>query len=215
MTVNQVIDLAKNGELKNIAVREDTIAVLGFLNLGLIELYKRFPLNTKEVIITLGSDGTIDDPYTMISDTIYEMPDDYMYILEAYQEVPAHSNALVSTVSVNDEDDPLSINTVSWNRVQIPVTTTGSYISLIYAGAPTYLTITDVDERLELPPQLLNALLQYIGYQGHASVNPNQQESNNTYYQRFEVACSQAETLGVITSDSMNMNTRLNQRGFL
>lgn len=215
MTINQVIDLAKQGELKNVAVKEDTVTVLGYLNLGLIELYKRFPLSTKEVVITLGSDGDTNNPYTMISNTIYEMPEDYLYILEAYDEVPVNSNAIVATIPINDEDNPLSINTISWNRLQIPVTTTGAYISIIYSAAPTYLTVDDLDDRLQLPPQLLDALLQYIGYKGQASINANQQEVNNAHYQRFEVACKQAETQGTIATDSMSMGSRISTRGFI
>lgn len=53
MTIRQAIDLAKSGKLKNSNIVNDDVAILGALNLGLIELYKRFPLRVDEAIITL------------------------------------------------------------------------------------------------------------------------------------------------------------------
>ena len=49
MTVQQIIDMAKAGELKNLVLDTDTI--LAALNLGIIELYKRFPLRVEEAIV--------------------------------------------------------------------------------------------------------------------------------------------------------------------
>ena len=53
MTVRQVIDLAKNGKLKNSNIVNDDVAILGALNVGLVELYKRFPLKVDEAVITM------------------------------------------------------------------------------------------------------------------------------------------------------------------
>ena len=59
MTVQQIIDMAKAGELKNLVLDTDTI--LAALNLGIIELYKRFPLRVEEAIVTLGSKEYLAD----------------------------------------------------------------------------------------------------------------------------------------------------------
>ena len=117
MTVQQIIDMAKAGELKNLVLDTDTI--LAALNLGIIELYKRFPLRVEEAIVTLGNkeyykmDGTDPD---------VDMPTDapYMWIVRAYGEVPMGCDVCVNELPINDEDNLLSINTVNWCTIQVP-----------------------------------------------------------------------------------------------
>ena len=41
MTIRQVIDLAKTSELANLSIGNKDEIVLGYINLGMIELYKR------------------------------------------------------------------------------------------------------------------------------------------------------------------------------
>ena len=204
MTVNEVISLANGGELKGLAVKGDQETIVGYINLGLIELYKRFPISTKEFVIAL-NDGT----------EIYTMPDDFMYVVAAYGEVEEGSDDIVSILAINEEDNPLSINTVSWNQVQIPVPLEGSYISLIYVASPTILTVNELTAVVPIAPQMLEALLHYIGYRGHSSVNGEIQAENSTHYTRFDASCARIETLGLVTSDDLNMNSKFSSRGFV
>lgn len=202
MTVQQVIDLAAGGELKTLAVRTDTNAVIGYINLGLIELYKRFTLELKEHIVEL-VDGQ----------DIYTLPSDCMYIVAAYGEVDAELGEQTNQLPVNVEDNPLSVNTVSWKQVQIPLSSDNNYVSLVYVAAPTY--VINAEETLELPPQLLEALLHYIGYRAHGSINGNVDGENNTHYQRFELSCQRVQQLGLLTADDLDMTAKLNKGGFL
>ena len=170
MTIRQVIEFAKSGKLKNMpSIANNESTILGFINLGLIELYKRFPISVNEYVITL-QDGV----------TIYDMPSDYMWTISAYQEVPAGSVEPVSVVPINEEDNPESLNTIGFNKVQVPVVTTGAYISVIYMAAPPFISVSDEDfvytditgvERVitevPLPPQMVGALLDYIAYEAN------------------------------------------------
>ncbi len=196
MTVQEVINLAVKGELKKIAVKSDTDSIVSYINLGMIELYKRFPLDTEEIIITLGEPTLPEDSYTMVSSTIYKMPSDHMYITGAYEEDG-------SEISINKEDDPFSIMTISWNKIQVPVATDGANISIIYVRTPALIGTTDEDLEadIELPAQLIEALLHYVGYRGHGSIDGNIQAENNTHYQRFEASVNRAKVLGVVTQD--------------
>ena len=217
MTVQQVIDLVKRTELKNAAsIKDDLDAVLSYINLALIEIYKRFPLQTEEVIITLGQDGDINHPYTMISDTIYQLPANCMYIVSAYEEVPDayYEEGIVKEIPINEEDNIYSVNTVSWNKIQIPGTITGQYISLIYAAIPPYYTESDLNASIPLPIQMLDVMLAYIGWKGYSSIDPSRPE-NVAYYQKFETACNIAREYGVQTADDMFMNKRVYDRGFV
>jgi hypothetical protein len=197
MTIQDLVDLAVNSELKNIAIKSDTDAVIGYMNLGLIELYKRFPLSVQEHLIEL-QDGV----------EIYDMPSDFMWMVAAYDEVPEDSAEPVMPIAINEEDNPASINMISYNQVQIPVTVTGAYISLIYIASPQYYTPADLAETLPIPPQMVEALLHYIGYRAHGAMDGNIQAENSTHYQRFELSCKRIEQNGMFTSDDLSMSDR-------
>ncbi len=203
MTLQELIDLAKNGELSNLSIKDNMDAILGYVNLGLIELYKRFPIETDEHLIEL-QDAT----------SIYTMPSDFMWIVSAYDEVPENSDKDTISIPINEEDNPLSINTISWNKVQVPVTTQGAYISIIYTSSPDTYTSSDLLEDIPIPVQMVEPLLHYIGYRAHGAMDGNIQAENNTHYQRFELSCKRIESSGMFTSDDLSTKDRLDSRGF-
>lgn len=204
MTVQTIIDLAKSGELKNIAVKNDVDAILGYINLGMIELYKRFPLKVEEHVIEL-EDGT----------EVYTMPSDFMWMVAAYDEVPEDSDDIVAVIPINEEDNLLSINTVAWNKVQVPVTVDGAYISIIYVASPETITSSNLEDEIDLPPQMIEALLNYIGYRGHGSVNGEINAENNTHLMRFEASCKRIDKMGMFTSDDLDMSSKFYSRGWV
>ena len=208
MTVQDIMTIAKYGELKQLPVARDDIAVISFINLGLIELYKRFILKTEEVVIHLGVTNTVDDNYKMISDTIYELPDDCMYIVAVYEEDGTEA-------AINEEEDLLSINTIAWNRIQVPLATYEANISVIYVASPIWLSADNLAEQLPLPQQLTEALLHYIGYRAHGSFDGLINAENNTHYQRFERSCNKAKEDGLITADGISSTKRLDKKGFV
>ena len=204
MKVQEVVDIARYSELANVAIKDNTAAILSFLNLGMIELYTRFPIKTEEHIIALQENTTM-----------YEMPANFMYALSAYGEVPEDAADLVRTVSINEEDDPYSIFFPDWNTVQIPAVANGSYISIIYVAKPATYTAEDLDVEIELPNTLVDALVSYIGYRAHMSVRGDAQSDNNAHWLRFDRSCKKARELGVaFPVDSLKMSERINDRGF-
>lgn len=205
VTVQEVITLAQNGELKQLAIKDDIEAVVGFINLGLLELYKRFPIETKEFLITL-IDGVEE----------YQLPDDFMWIVTAYGEVTIDSyTSSVNTLPVNSPDDPLSINTISWNKVQIPSAVGGEVVSIIYTASPQKASSLALNDPLPIPDQMTEALLNYIGYRGHGSVDGKINTESNTHYQRFELSVNRIQKDGMFTFDSSDMATRIQDKGFV
>jgi hypothetical protein len=204
MTAQDIIDLARYSELNNLAISKDTNAVIAFLNLGLIELYKRFPIKTKEYIVEL-EESTIE----------YVMPKDFMYAVSAYGEVLETSVDLVKPLSINEEDDPYSIFFIDWNTIQVPAVANGSYISIIYVGKPERIDADDLSVDIEIPDSLLEALVSYVGYRAHMNINGDAQGQHNAHWARFERSCAKAVELGVaFPVDSLKMSTRLSDRGF-
>lgn len=204
MTIGQVIELAKVSELNGLKVGDNTSSVLGFLNLGVLELYKRFSLKVEEHIIAL--QDMVD---------IYTMPANYMWIIAAYGEVDIRSTDTVNELPINEEDNPLSINTVGWNKIQVPVSISGAYVSIIYVAKPEMYTLDDLDVELDLPPQMLEALLAYIGYRANSAIDTGVQTEDNAWYIRFDNSCSRIRQESMINSDDMFMSNRISKRGFV
>ena len=204
MTVKQVIDLAKASELAGLPAASKDETVLGFINLGVLELYKRFTLSVEEWIIAL-EDGQ----------SYYTAPEDFMWIIAAYGEVGMDSVQEVNVLPVNEEDNPLSINTVGWNKVQVPLSVTGAYVSIIYAATPEVYSVTDMDKTVNIPPQMIEALLAYIGWRANSTIDTGIQTEDTVWYNRFESSCSRLEVKGFINANDMVMTNRLNMRGFV
>ena len=217
MTANDIINLAKNGELKTIAIKDDIDAVIGFINLGLIELYKRFPISQKEYIIEI-----------MYHTTYYEMPSDYMWLIEAYQyikpkqtierqidNVGTNVPVELERLAINDSDDVRTVNTVGHNQVQISNRNIGDVISLIYVASPKLVTRDSLNDELPIPAQMIEALLNYIGYRGHGSIDGKINAESNTHYQRFELSVKKIEFDGMINTEGVGMQKRIIEKGFL
>ena len=204
MTVRQVIDLAKASELTGLPAASKDETVLGFINLGILELYKRFTLSVEEWLIAL-EDGQ----------SYYTAPEDFMWIIAAYGEVGMDSVQEVNVLPVNEEDNPLSINTVGWNKVQVPLSVTGAYVSIIYAATPEVYSVTDMDKTVNIPPQMIEALLAYIGWRANSTIDTGIQTEDTVWYNRFESSCSRLEVKGFINANDVVMTNRLNMRGFV
>ena len=146
MTVRQVIELAKSSEANGLPAATIDASILGYINLGLLELYKRFTLRVEEWIVVLEDDVSY-----------YTAPDGFMWIVAAYGEVSMDSVEEVNVLPVNEEDNPLSINTVGWNKIQVPLSVTGAYVNIIYAATPEKW-YTEADMDAETAPKLLRLI---------------------------------------------------------
>ena len=208
MIIKDVVSLAKYSELAGTAIKEDTDAIVAFINLGMLELYKRFPIKVEEHIVTL-VDGTM----------YYEMPTNFMYALEAYGEVVEGSTESSMPIPINESDYDNSIFFIDWNTVQVPSSVTGSFISIMYVPTPdTITTIQAVDDvtQLDIPTSLVDALLSYVGYRAYLGIRSDSQSENNAHWTRFERNCKKAIELGVAyPSESMSMSERVATKGFV
>ena len=101
---------------------------------------------------------------------------------------------------------------VAYDKVQIPFPQVDDVISIIYGSEPNVMI--DEGTLVPIPATLLEALLHYIGYRAHGSLDGNIQSENNTHYMRFEASCNRAKTLGVVTIDDM-LSTTTQFKGFV
>lgn len=206
MTAQEVIDLAKNGELKQLAVKSDTDAVIGFVNLGLLELYKRFPIETNEYGITL-VDGVSE----------YTLPTNFMWVMSATGTFTNEDGTVTTRdILVNARDTTeAGIVTVAWNKIKLINTTDETSVQITYTAKPVKVTALTLNDELAIPEQMIEALLNYIGYRGHGSVDGKINTESNTHYQRFEMSVARIQKDGMFTAESLDMSNRIKDKGFV
>ena len=213
MTVLDVMEYAKYGELSQLAVGEQLDSddsarvidaekkVLSYINLGLVELYKRFNLKTDETTVTMVEGQTL---YTISASN-------FNSVYELYDELGAK-------YPLNDESNDNSIMTPSYNTLQIVNPSAGSVIYVIYNASPDRLVWAEDLSTIIVPiaPAMLEALLHYIGYRAHSAMHGEINAENNTHYMRFESSCARMLELGVVpTDDSLVSGEKLEQKGFV
>jgi hypothetical protein len=213
MTVADVIEYAKYGELAQLGVvaqlkSNDPIEVvdaekqvLSYINLGLLELHKRFNLNTKRLVVTMVT-GT--STYTITAT-------DFNKVLEVYDYTG-------TKLLLNETTDSDSITTPTYNTLSVPNAATGEDITIVYNASPTTLAWSTPlsGVTVPLPPVMLEALLHYIGYRAHGAINGNVDGENNTHYMRFEASCKKMTDIGIgISIDTpLENGTLLEEKGW-
>ena len=203
MKLSEVLNISRHSELNTLAVKDNNEALVSFVNLGILELYSQFALDSEEFIIPLRSDRTI-----------YDLPHDFMYLVSAYESYGAGRQGSVN-LPVNNENDPSSVNTINFRQVQITNSQDGKYVGIIYVKKPDAFTVDDLDKELPLPDQLIQPLLNFMAFKGHSAVRLDGQGEGDIYYLRFKKSCDDILKQGTsIASDDLNMDTRIHDRGF-
>jgi hypothetical protein len=174
----------------------------------MIELYTRFSIKVQEHLITL-----VDNQ------TLYAMPDNFMYHLRAFGEVPEDDTIEFVELAINESDQPLSIFFPDWKTVQIPKAILGSYVSILYATNPDHITTVqalDGVSIIQIPDTLVDCLLSYIGHRAHIGVKNDKGFEDSAHFKRFEFNCKKARDLGVaFPPEELTMKERIFNRGFV
>lgn len=205
MKLSEVISLAKYSELSSLSIKNDNDAITSFINLGLLAIYELFPIRTEEFVIELQDNVAI-----------YDLPADFMYLTGAYEAPDYNSEAEAKQLPINEEKNPYSVNTINFKQVQVPLTMTGTYVSIIYVAKPTLLTAIDLTVEVPIPDQLVQCLLLFIAAKAHSAVRLDGQTSEgDVYYSRFKKHCAELKASGTsIASDDLSMDCRIYDRGF-
>lgn len=220
MKLSMILAQARSGELSSLSTLDKTDAkVITYINLALVALYSRFTLVTEEAIVKLrpdlvktvySLDGTDSDV------TVRNAPvpaGDVLSIVAAFNEDGTQ-------VALNDDGDPFSIYTVSYNQVQVPLLADKAYVSIIYKKAPTLVSFVDdgtgsaADVDVGIPLVLLDPMLHYIGYRAHGAVDGNVNAENSTHYTRYLAACADVLAQGMLAPEATT-HLAFKKRGFV
>ena len=202
MTLRELITIAKYSELNTLRIAENNEVIIAFINLGLTELYGLFPVYSEEQILDL-EDGKY----------IYDLNENFMYMTGAYD---VDINNRIRMLPINEEANPLSVNTVNFRQVQIPSVATGAEIGIIYVPKPAKMTEENMDAEIPLPAALLQPLLNFVAFKAHSGMRADQEGEGNSYERRFLRSIENVRDRGIgIAADDMSMDTKLSQRGFV
>lgn len=202
MLLSEFKEYLAYGELAHLAIGDlasndnQVNRIISAINLGLIELYKRFPIKLAEEEIIL-------------EDSVYEytLPADLVKIEAVYGtdgvELP-----------LNDYNNTLSVFTTNYNVLKHPYPVADEVITIEYrTTAPKLALDAEDSEEIEIPPQFTEALINYVAYRMFAAINMNSAEAVN-YYAKFEAACALINNLGLWDKFS-DTNLRLGNSGWL
>lgn len=210
MLLSELFQYLSNGELSQFAVGTDNSGkiaekdyekVIGYINLGLTNLYTRLPIKQAQVILQLSAATTYTLPTT-----------DVLKIEEVYSET---GNAF----ALNDSNNPDSLYTPAHNVLQVPNPTAGTRIAVLYrANHPKLPVKRGIDPQaisLEIPATLIEPLMAYVVsrlMQSRATAESISEA--NAYLQRYEMLVQQLQLAGALSVERPT-NTKLRDRGWL
>ena len=203
MKLQHIIDSVKYGELTNISWDSPNRvpAIICFINQGLTDLYTRFPLLEKQVIIQQYPQISIYKLTRDFARTNHKSEQLHKYILDTPFE-PFTEDILQVTgvyteeglpIPLNDTTNPKSFFLPSYNTIQIPNANENEATFITYKAKHNYIepTTEDLDQEVEVPPCLAEALYAYLGYKCLVSMgSADTVQLAQLYLQRYEQLCS-------------------------
>ena len=206
MNVSQAIEILNNSELKQLGIKEDKESILSYLNMGIVELHKRFDLWEETAVVNMVAGVnkyTINgqDTNVVLDNTDHE----FIMITSIFDKED-------EKIEINLQKSDYKIKIPRYNVIKIGVPVAGDTLKVNYKAAPKFLTFEK--QPIPLPPQYFEALFHYVGYRAHASVDGDIKAENNTHFMRFDQSCKRIAIQGLQNEDSMQI-FKLEERGFV
>lgn len=236
MLLSEIFDSLRHGELGHMYIggkeidgiaAEDWPSIVSHINLGLTALHKRFPLRYEEVIIqqfeeiqtyylrskyALSNHSSLE-PIKYIMDSEYQpFKDNVLKIENVYSEFGQER-------SLNDDKDTFTVYTPQFDAIIKPYNCKENAMSVVYRANHDKIVVTDDFNpdaiEVNLPITLVEPLLFFVANRvlnGMGAGN-NIQEANH-YLSKYELACAQIETFGLINKEASS-NIRLEKAGWV
>ena len=178
MYVKDVMDMAKISSLNNLAIAKNDDALIKFIYLGVSELYRRFNLSIKSETIPVNENLNL-----------YELRNpDVSLLLGVYDKL---GRELKQTDIFNSNDYDYKLLNFRSFLLKKPF---NGVLFAIYKASP--IVFKDSDDIIDLPDAMIDALLTYVAYVGHSTINRDNINEASAYSQRFDLACRELEMQG-------------------
>lgn len=229
--LKDLFTLLATGEFSNIALSRNNTGgineseyakIVGHINLGLVELYKRFRLMNNELVLHvspttmtyyLREDRMV--PAHQISSSRYiERPDDLEGCLNIV-EITGAFDADGNELTINNRFKTPAIVQSSTDTLKISKLTEAQTISITYQAFPSKIVLdADFDPEacvLPIPDTIIEALLYYIASRVYKPTGANNSTANADksagYQQQYELSCQKLELFGLGIQDDDSSNT--------
>lgn len=206
MTVQDIISAAEYSEIAGTSIFTKPIevkhpAMIAWINQALVEISKKIPLESKEQIINLVADS-LDTGLT------YAIADDCLQIVAVYGENGKE-------LPINDETDPYSVFTPSFNRILVPKAEEGSAISIIYTARP--IPLTSINDTLPVNEVFLDSILMFLAHKAYMPTeNPGNKASiSSNYYARFVASIAHILESGMYMPDGIKEHSHFDRGGWI
>jgi len=177
MKVQELIDLAKI-RLQNLQVSNNTDVLISFINLGMNELYRKFNLSIKSETINVSTDLAL-----------YELRNEDVEMLLAIYDKFGRELRQSDVLDSMDYD----YKVVNYRSFLLRKPFEG-YLYVVYKASPVKLA--DVNDTVDLPESMVNALLTYIAYMANNTINRDNQQEAANQYQIFRDLCTELDMQG-------------------
>ena len=190
--VNDIVEIAKLGPLNNLAVAKNNNALIKFVYLGVSELYRRFNLAIK-----------VETIQTTPELALYELRSkDVSLLLSLYN---SFQQELKQTDTLGGAHDYKLINYRSFllSRPR------NDLLFALYKATPAL--VTSLEDEIDLPDAMMDALITYVSYMGHSTINKDNINESSAYLKRFDSACMELENQGYkipLISESLNLRLK-------
>lgn len=177
MTVGEVLKLVKI-RLHNIAIAKDDKSLILLLNLGVSELYRRFDMKVGTETI-------------LINDNLafYQLRNPDVTMLLSLYDKKGRELRQTDVLDGYEYDYKL----VNYRTFMLRKPFNGILYALYKASA---VPLADMDDVIDLPDGMIEALLAYISYAGYNTINRDNMNESQLYFQRFEAACANLDMQG-------------------
>lgn len=192
--------------------------IVNYINTGLVDIYTRFPIKSREVIIRQYTAISMYHLSRKYAQTNTESDVPYKYI-EDTTAAPFTDRVLkIDRVfsgdgcehSINKDNDCNSVFTPSVDVLQIPFSEHPNITSVIYRAAPDRLEANcDTEQEIELPMALINALTYYVVGKVYGEKQDQiSMAKSSENLARYVESCRLVEQQGMTVSDNTD-NLRL------
>ena len=177
MKVQEIVDLVKI-RCPNIVVSTDNNAVINLINIAVIELYRRFNLKIKSETVVTTDDLAL---YTLRNNDV--------------DMIVSVSDKFGREFKQSDTSDSMEYDykLLNYRTILLRKPMEG-YIYVIYKASP--IALKDVNDEIDIPDAMLDALLTYISYMLSNTVNQDNKNEASMFYQMFEKKCQELDSQG-------------------
>ena len=222
MKVSQFLSLVRDSELSNLSSNSFTDdKLISFMNLGIIELSKRFRLATKVETIQTSMYTHI---YTLRHSDVINILDiidstGKSLIPQRTSDGESYDYKLMSNNSFLlkrkfDYVDSITHTKVKGGELEDLQEVQAPDLSLVVVYSAIADLITDKEDDLPIPELFIEALMSYVGYKSYRTLGVNGQNDSSEKWKVFEYCCSLVTNSSFAGNDTILGNS-VQSKGFV